>query len=244
LEEDLSQGNFVINIASDIESIERARIGKAIEAMIRVVYNDMSEEAGLYFITELKEFAGDRITSALIDCEIDLDQVQMEQHYAYRRRERKKALEEAIQQGKTDLSKENLLGYTWQNVSFWKHQQGSSYCTLYDKKGNVVDRLNLDRIIQNYVDRLSGHPDMGPEDLAKNVSLYEKEYELLKLMLNRDMDAETAAHLLHVSDNELKDMISKLSQMEMLQYVSHDTLEITDEGISYLSRKKQTNKNH
>ena len=37
-------------------------MGKALEALIRVVYNDLSEEAGLYLITELKQLAGEDIT--------------------------------------------------------------------------------------------------------------------------------------------------------------------------------------
>jgi len=33
-------------------------------------------------------------------------------------------------------------------------------------------------------------------------------------------------------------MIKKLSEMEMLQFVSFDTIEITETGISYISRKE------
>ena len=72
--------------------------------------------------------------------------------------------------------------------------------------------------------------------------LYEKEYNLLKLMMERDMDAETAVHMLQVSKEELNMMIRKLSNMEMLQYVDYDTLELTDLGINFLSKKDNKNK--
>jgi len=173
-----------------------------------------------------------------MDCEVDLDQVQLEQHYAFRRRERKKSIAEAVKRG--TLSKkqpENLLGYTWGNVSHWKHEPGSKYCTLFDKEGNIVDRLNLDRIIQNYVERLSGYVDVDAREIEKETKIYEKEYELLQLLLERDMDADTAMHMLKLSREELNNIIRKLSQMEMLQYVSYDTIELTDVGIGYISKR-------
>jgi hypothetical protein len=108
---------------------------------------------------------------------------------------------------------------------------------LYDKQGNVVDRLNLDRIIQNYVEKLSGVTDVDIREIEKDAVVYEKEYELLKLMLERDMDAETAMHVLKISREELNGMIKKLSEMEMLQFVDYNTLEITETGIGYLSKK-------
>jgi len=233
-----TDGDFAINISQDIDTINPWIVGKAIEALIRVVYNDLSEEAGLYFVTELKELAGEDVTRAIMDTAADLDQVQLEQHHAYRRRERKKAIAEAARgtislQGKP----KNLIGYDWGTVSHWKHEPGSKFCILYDKQGNELDRLDLDRIIRNYVERLSGYIDVDPREIEKETNVYEKEYELLKLLLQRDMDAETAMHMLKISRNELNNMISKLSQMEMLQYIDYNTIELTDVGIGYLSKK-------
>ena len=235
---DMTEGGFAVSVSSDIDTVNPAVIGKAIEALIRVVYNDMNEEAGLYFVNEVKENAGKEITRKIVDCEVDLEQLQLEQHYSYRRRERKRAVAEASRTGKlTHKRPENLIGYTWGKVSHWKHEPGSKYCTLYDKEGNILDRLNLDRIIQNYVERLSGHIDVDPREIEKEIDIYEKEYELLQLLLERDMDAETAMHKLKISREELNNIISKLSQMEMLQYVDFHTVELTDVGIGYLSKK-------
>jgi hypothetical protein len=133
-----------------------------------------------------------------------------------------------------------LLGYDWGNVSHWKHEPGSKFCTLYDKKGKVLDRLNLDRIIQNYVERLSGYIDVDPREIEKESRIYEKEYQLLQLLLEQDMDAETALYKLKITRNELNNMIRKLSQMEMLQYVDYNIVEITDVGIGYLTKKDQS----
>lgn len=241
--EDSTEGGFAVRISSDIDTINPALVGKAIEALIRVVYNDMNSEAGLYFVSELKEIAGKEITRMITDCDVDLGELQLEQHHAFRRRERKRSISEAVKTGKLTRGKpENLIGYTWHNVSHWKHEPGSKYCTLYDKAGNVLDRLNLDRIIQNYVEKLSGYIDVDPREIEKEASVYEKEYRLLKLLLERDMDAETAMHMLKIERDELNRIISKLSQMEMLQYTDFNTVELTDIGIGYLSKKEKNSK--
>jgi len=236
-QKDATSGDFAISISQDIDNVSPAVVGKAIEALIRVVYNDIGGEAGLYFITELKQLAGDDVSRAIMNREVDLEQIQLEQHHSYRRQERKKAIADATRKGKKT---ENLIGYDWGEVSHWKHEPGSKFCVLYDKQGNVLDRLNLDRIIQNYVERLSGYVDVDPLEVEKEAALYEKEYELLKLLLERDMDAETAKHTLKISQEELNNMIRKLSQMEMLQYVSYDTIELTDVGIGYIAKKEKT----
>ncbi len=237
---DIPYEGYAIHVYSDIDSINPELIGKAIEALVRVVYNDLSTEAGLYFVSELKDQAGEEITRMISDIDVDLDQIQLEQHYAFRRRERKKAISEAAAIGKLDrIRPVNLLGYTWDRVSFWRHEPGSKYCTLYDKKGIVLDRLNLDRIIQNYVERLSGYMNVDEKIIEKESRIYEKEYEFLKLLLERDMDAELAMHMLKISRRELNDMIKKLAQMEMLQYIDFNTVEITDTGVGYLSRKEK-----
>jgi len=237
-QDNILDGEFAINISPDIETVNPTLVGKAIEALIRVIYNDLNSEAGLYFVTELKKIAGDEVSKAIMDCNADLDQVQLEQHYAYRRREKKKAISKAT---KGEISRKgvpkNLIGYGWDEVSHWKHEPGSKFCTIYNKQGKMLDRLNLDRIIQNYVEKLSGYIDVDPREIEKETEIYSKEYELLKLLLERDMDAETAIHMLKISKNELNNMIRKLSQMEMLQYVDYNTIELTDIGIGYLSKK-------
>jgi hypothetical protein len=235
---DISEEGFAISFDSNIDNIRPEVIGKSIEALIRVIYNDIGNDAGLYFVSELRELAGENISKMINNCEIDLDQIQFEQHYAYNRRERKREIAEAGREGRIPNRKpDNLLGYSWGEISYWRHEPGSKYCTLYDKEGNVMDKLNLDRIIQNYVEKLSGYIDVNPREIEKETRIYEKEYELLQLLLQQDMDADTALHRLKISKEELSNMIRKLSQMELLQYVDYNTVEITDVGIGYISNK-------
>jgi hypothetical protein len=236
----ISQSDFAVSVSPEINTVSPKRIGKAIEALIRVVYNDLGNEAGLYFIKEFKEHTGEQITRMINKLDVDLDQIQLEQHYTFRRQERKKQIQKMASTGRLGSKQpDNLLGYTWDSVSSWRHEPGNKYFTLYDKQGKIIDRLNLDEIIRNYVEKLSGYIDVDPYEIERETQLYEKEYKLLKMMLERDMDTETAQHMLNVSRNELNNMIKKLSEMEMLQFVSFDTIEITETGIGFINKKEK-----
>jgi len=239
-EQEYTGGQITFDVATSLDTIDRSQLKDAIEAIIRFVYTDLSEEAGLYFITELKEHVGVRMLKEIQNYDIDLDQLQLEQHYYFRRLERKKARIQAnkAKSSETEQSSPNLLGYTWKQVSSWKHEPGSQYCVLYNEKGDVLDRLNLDRVIQSYVDRLSGYTDASPAEYEQALQIYEKEYQLLELMHSRDMDVETAAELLHISQEKLNAIIQKLLQMEVIHYTSYDTVELTGTGIDFLSEKK------
>jgi DNA-binding protein Fis len=240
----ISQSDFAVSVSPEINTVSPKGIGKAIEALIRVVYNDLGNEAGLYFITEFKEHTGEQITRMINKLDVDLDQIQLEQHYAFRRQERKKQIQKMASTGRLGSKQpDNLLGYTWDSVSSWRHEPGNKYCTLYDKQGKIIDRLNLDQIIQNYVEKLSGYIDVDTYEIERETELYEKEYKLLKMMLERDMDTETAQHMLNVSRNELNNMIKKLSEMEMLQFISFDTIEITETGIGFINKKEKDKEN-
>jgi len=232
-----SKNGAEIYFTTDINNVHKSRIGSAIESLIRVVYNDLSDDAGLYFISEMKQFVGEQIIEAINESGVDLDQIQIEQHHAYMRKIRKKQIRQGGQV-------ENLIGYTWGEVSRWEHKEGTQYCTIYDKSGNVLDRINLDKVIQNYVETLSGIKESNPDELEKMVRLYERDYSLLKLMCERDMDIETASSILNVSKEELTKIVKKLIEMNMLQYISDNTVKLTETGLNILSREKNQTKIH
>jgi len=236
----ISQNGFEVSVSPEINTVNPELIGKAIEALIRMVYSDVENEAGLFFIKEFKEHTGEQLTRIINNLDVDFDQIQLEQHYAFRRQEYKKQIQKMASTGRLDSKQpDNLLGYTWDSVSSWRHEPGNKYCTLYDKEGKVIDRLNLDRIIQNHIEKLSGYIYADVAEIEGETQLYEKEYKLLKMMLERDMDTETAQHMLNISRNEFNNMIKKLSDMEMLQFVSFDTIEITETGISFIYKKEK-----
>jgi len=219
-----------IKVSIDIDSYPKDRVGKAIEAIIRVVYMDIIGKAGLFFIAEIKRRAGEELIQNLNNFGIDLASLQVEQHYLYRSRERKKR--------KRKVSNEvSLLGYTWKNVGSWKYDQSKRSCVLYNKSGEVLDNLNLDSIIENYVKNLSEDLEELPEELENDFKISNKEISLLEMLHSRDMDSETAIKLLHIDKEEFNNLVKRLLTNELLQYTSFNVIELTELGLSYVKKK-------
>lgn len=224
----------IIAISPEIDSIEPEKMGKAVEAIIRIVYMDIIGKAGLFFVNELKKHAGDEIISELKKFDVDLATLQIEQHYLYRSRERKRT-----KPGRGLTSDVSLLGYSWKNVASWKYDSNQKTCVLYNKEGEVLDNLHLENIIENYVKNLSESPEDMPEELEEMTDISDKELKLLKILQSRDMDSDTAIALLKVDKDEFNTIVKKLLQYELLQYTSYNIIELTEVGISYLSKKEE-----
>lgn len=222
-------GNEVIAISPDINTIPKRRVGKSIEAIVRIVYMDIIGKAGLFFISEIKKRAGEKLIFYLKDYGVDLASLQIEQNYIYRNREKKRR----------KVSNEvSLLGYTWKNVSSWKYDPSKKVCVLYGENGEVLDNLHLENIIENYVESLSKGTEEIPEELEEKIDIDDKEYNLLKMLHSRDMDAETAINLLHVDRERFESMVRRLLEFELLQYSSFNVIELTEIGISYIAERE------
>lgn len=222
---------FDVNLKSNIENIPKAKLGGAIETLIRVICNDIGKDTGLYFITEMKQSFNPIIYDHLKDIGVDLNKIQIEQQIAYKRL--KKISDE------DNKVKENKLGYTWNSISNWEHKEGSKYVTLYDTNGNVLDQIDLENAIKTYVEKLSGVSETDPNELQNLIKKYEKEYSLLKLIYEENMDLETAQRILKISDEEVQKIIVKLIDMQVLKTESDETVTITEAGKNLLEKQKQ-----
>ena len=71
---------------------------------------------------------------------IDFDHIEIEQQYDYHRQNQKKQIQKMASTEILNIKKpDNLIGYTWNNVSFWRHEPGKKYCALYDKEGKIIE---------------------------------------------------------------------------------------------------------
>jgi len=232
-----TNSEIVINISNDIDTVEPTKIGTAVEAIIRIVYMDLVGKTGLFFMKELKEQAGDQIITELRNFGVDLGLLQTEQRYMHRQHRKKKQQTQIrkVSEGMEHSDDVSLLGYSWKNVGYWKYDPLQKTCVLYSKEGKELDRLNLDTIIESYVTTLTEEYEDPSGEYEEEVMLTEKEIELLKMLHSRDMDAEVASVVLHVSKIEFEHIVKKLLQNELLHYVSYNEIELTEEGIRFLS---------
>jgi hypothetical protein len=241
---EFTNSEITINISDEINTVEPSRIGTAIEAIIRIVYMDLVGKTGLFFIKELKQQAGEQIIMELRNYGVDLALLQTEQRYMHRQHRKKK---QQTQMRKTGSGLEHrddvsLLGYSWKNVGSWKYDPLQKTCVLYSKEGKELDRLNLDTIIESYVTNLTQEYEDPSGEYQDAVTLSDKEIELLKMLQSQDMDAETATVILHVSKIEFEHIVRKLLQNELLHYVSFNEIELTEEGMTFLSGKENSKK--
>jgi hypothetical protein len=237
--------NEIISISPDIDTVNPAEVGKAIEAIIRIVYMDLVGKTGLFFMKELKEQAGEQIITEMKNFGVDLAILQTEQRYMHRQHKKRKQQDGENKKGNEALQHQDdvsLLGYTWKNVGSWKYDPLQKTCVLYNKDGRELDRLNLDTIIESYITNLTDEYEDPSSTYEEEITLTEKEIELLKMLYSRDTDAETATVLLHVSKIEFEHMVRRLLQSELLHYVSFNEIELTEEGITFLGEKNHSKK--
>ena len=151
----------IIKIDSKINFEDPMKVGKAIEAIIKVVCMDLHEKAGLYFINELKKNIDEDVVSWFNNNGIDLELLQIQQRFMYRQNKRIEALSKESYKDSYSIKHEekSILNYTWENVSNCEYDPINKTCTIYDKDGNVLDFLDLNLIVKNYIKFLSEEDD-------------------------------------------------------------------------------------
>jgi hypothetical protein len=225
-----------ITIDPMFDTIESTRLGEAIDTLIRVIYleltNTIGDDVGLFFITELKEYLGDESIDELRSCGVHLEVIQSEQHLRYQM----KGIRLVSALPPVEEEKEEPE-YTWDTVSTWKYE--NNVCRLYDSKGKLLDTLQLDLIIEEYIERVSETKkhQLIPTPKTTMLKVTEKEKELLEMLRRRDTDVESAETLLHITRQKLDVMIQKLLQLEMLQHISDNEVKITEKGLQFLLKK-------
>jgi len=229
-----SEEGINATIDHTVDSIEPSLLGNAIDALIRIVYLELTEtigdDVGFYFITEVKEHLGDFYVDELRKYGIHLEKIQDEHHMRYQM----KGLKPAPEPFPYD-NEQNALRYTWDTVSTWRYD--NNVCFLYDEQGRVLDTLQLDLIIEDYVERVTDAQKQHLVSVPKTsiLKVTEKENQLLELMKQRDIDKDYAVSMLHLSHQKFDAMVQKLLQLEMLQFISENEVKLTEKGLEYVS---------
>ena len=233
---DIEKNKDFVEIAYDIDGIEPQEIAKAIEVLVRVIYMDLRSKCGLNFLDEIKKIIGTQVIWRLRELGIDLDLLQTEQHYIYRKYTRGKM--------SNKIDNKTISSYSWRDVKNWKIDDKTKSCTIYDGEGKILDEINLEMIMKDYIETLD-EDDIDEiqtyERIGVNIDLKEKEF--LKLLKDRDIDLETAMYILRISKQELHNIISKLLKLEMLHYVSDKEIIITEVGLDWLKSKENEDAN-
>lgn len=234
-----SRESISISSEHDVNSVYPVRVAKSIESIIRIVSLDFRAEAGLFFVKELKDRIGEKYIAKIKDYGVDLDIIQLEQHYIYRQRKRKKTISTSKAKKTDDVS---VMQYDWTNVGYCKYE--GNVCLVYNEKGKLLDKLYLDKIVEGHIRELTEFDEKlteieEPSSTAKNdIKIDEQQHEFLRMLYSRDMDSETAMWIMHLSELELDYIVTRLLKLELLQYISQNEVEITQKGIDFILAEK------
>jgi hypothetical protein len=232
---DISDGNQdgEVNINGSLEEVGLEDICEVLGSFIRVLFMDLGDEMGLYFVKEFKQRVEPEIISILEQSGINLSIIEVEQRHVFTHHQEQKNAKIA-----GDVS---LLGYTWDEVSNWKYDEMNNVCILYDKNDQVLDKLNLDAIIENHVKRLTG--EYNDEDMDfdfDSIKLEPKDNELLHLFEvrkhSKTIDVVMASALLQMPEDEIEQIIERLVKQELLSYANVDTIQLSEKGIQFISK--------
>ncbi len=222
--DDFDISNDFINIKLEVNSYPLKDICKCIEQIIRIIYLDLKQKAGVFFVKEFKECIGPNIISTLEKNGVDVDLLEFEQQHIYSRENQKKSHSNEV----------SLLGYSWKDVSSWRYDENNAVCILYNQNGQEMDKLNLDVIIKNHINRLSEDEEFYFNEV-EDIELKDIEIKFIKLLNNKDLYIDTAINLLNISDDELHNIVDKLTRLEILHYTDLDVVSITEKGKKYLN---------
>jgi hypothetical protein len=157
----------------DINYVDPIRVGRAIETIIQVVYMDLKENAGLFFIKELIKRAGKDVITALKNVGVDLELLEIQQRFIFRQRNRIKTVV-----ANKDNKEKSLLNYSWDKVSSWDYDFNKEVCIIYGKDGEQLDILNLKNVIKGYINDLTGE---GTIEECIDYKIIDKQKKGLKL---------------------------------------------------------------
>lgn len=234
-----SRESISISSEHDVNSVYPVRVAKSIESIIRIVSLDFRAEAGLFFVKELKDRIGEEYIAKIKNYGVDLDIIQLEQHYIYRQRKRKKTISTSKAKKTDDVS---VMQYDWTHVGYCKYED--NVCLVYNEKGKLLDKLYLDKIVESHIRELTEFDEKlteieEPLSTAKNdIKIDEQQHEFLRMLYSRDMDSETAMWIMHLSELELDYIVTRLLKLELLQYISQNEVEITQKGIDFILAEK------
>lgn len=149
-----------VTVDSKINSIDSISVGRAIEAIIKVICLDLREKAGLNFINDLENNINEEIRADLNDIGIDLALLKVQQQYLYHQQKRIKSAQGDKSHTKNSENM-SLLDYSWDNVSDCVYDANSRTCSLIDKDGKLLDKINLDNIVEQHLKSLTGNDSTG-----------------------------------------------------------------------------------
>lgn len=153
----------IIKVSPELDSIDPLLVGRSMEAIFQVIFLDLKDKAGSSLIDEFSENIDNDLTNKIKDFGIDLDLLRLQQKYIYNQQKRRKHISDHTETSNS-IKKDYFLNYSWENVDDLKYDNDSRVVTIIGKDGEILDNINLDKIVISYLVNLTTGETTVPED--------------------------------------------------------------------------------
>ncbi len=220
-----------------LEDIDVDVLVDTFDSAIRVVYTDLDEKAGLFFIKELKEEIGSSLVASLSDHGLNFDLMALEQRHLQRRRSEKKKQDQKemiihLKQDKNPSKVNDVLQtVAKESVSSCQINPKESTCVFIDETGRKIAEYPIQDVFTIFIDLAKKTiDDMNEFDFSDQTI-----FSFLKLLQsNQQVSIPEVKDQFHFSTVQVDQIIRHLLKKKYLRYKTISQLLITDLGKEFI----------
>ncbi len=224
-----------------IEDVDAEILVKVFDSIIRVIYTDLDEQAGLFFIKELKEEIGNSLVSLLQEKGLNFDLMALEQRHLQRRRSEKKKQERNsflidFSQIPDEKNMKNMLALlSSAEVVSCKIDLEEHSCVFIDKTQTRLGQNSLGFVLRSFVDLVKKHKVKYNRNVFSDKTIF----SFLDLLQSNDQ-----VSINHVQDqfgfstSQVDQLIRYLLRKNYVRYKTISKLEITEKGKGFLEKNQ------
>jgi hypothetical protein len=222
-----------------LEDIDSKVLVHTFDSIIRVVYTDLGEKAGLFFIKELKEEIGSSLVASLSDHGLNFDLMALEQRHLQRRRSEKKKESQQeltihLKQDKDQSKINNVLQTVAQeSVSTCRIDPKECTCVFIDETGKKISEYCIQEVIMSLINLAKETIDEGYEFDFSDQTIFSF---LQLLQSNQEVSIPEVKDQFHFSTVQVDQIIRHLLKKKYLRYKTISQLIITDLGKEVIRR--------
>ncbi len=232
----LSENDIKID-GTVLKDVESDVLVSVFDSIIRVVYTDLDETAGLFFIKELKDEIGSSLVTLLHDNGLNFDMMALEQRHLQRRRSEKKKQEqhELIIDFNQEINEEktkNMLSLiSSSDVSSCQINLDDHTCVFIDRAQNRLPKYHIDFVLRSFVGLVKKQKSGLNEITFSNKTIF----SFLKLLDSNDqVSINNVQKKFDFSTAQVDQLIRHLIRKKYVRYKTISKLVITDIGKKFI----------
>lgn len=222
-----------------LETVDKNDLVDSFDSIIRVVYTDLDEKAGLFFIKELKEEMGSSLVHSLAEYGLNFDLMAMEQRHLQRRRSEKRK-QNKVQFSITLSKKTNhhkmhdlISMLSSQNITSCQLNVEDKTCLFFDNAQSEIAEYSLEYLLKSLI-------QLSKSNKQKNEIVFSEKtiHSFLNILQsNQQVSISEVQKKFNFSTTQVDQLIRHLLKKRYVRYQTISQIVITDLGKKYLQQK-------